>query len=364
MARLTLAASRDNDSVDSRPASSGRAAVGMNDEDLSLANPYGFLASQRYPLPFDVHLVLRSYFRTRLRISTEGAINALQLELSPADVGRGRVRVDGDDHTLWLTDETGEALLQVEVMPLDPSNCLLSASCWQADAWPEYKRMIETAVRLLDGSQGQTLVWEEIVQEGNRIHEQHLTYCMAVRHYGGEWVLWDDYEELLRGAGEEDGGRVPYYEYVIRRYLTEEGWVPSCELPDAWQRDALASTHEEENVRGSGTTRPEERDDSLKGTQKLVEQTMHVDQLLSNVPAMRQHIQSYNPQTAREIIKALPKAWSLYGSEGGRWGPGLITRFCNHRRETVGRYLRAFKEAGIRRIQSIDIPHRYSKPRK
>ena len=84
--------------------------------------------------------------------------------------------------------------------------------------------------------------------------------------------------------------------------------------------------------------------------------TTHIDRLLSDLPTMRQHYTDYNPVTAKAIIEALPQAWALWCGEGGRWGPGYIARVCSLSATTIGRYLAAFKKAGLDEIDGIKIP--------
>jgi len=90
--------------------------------------------------------------------------------------------------------------------------------------------------------------------------------------------------------------------------------------------------------------------------------TTDIDRLLSDRSTMLQYIKHYNPDTAKEIAKAIPRAWALHTYEGGRWGPGYIAKVCYAvTSATIGRYLRAFKEAGLTEIDGINIPHHYRK---
>jgi len=83
---------------------------------------------------------------------------------------------------------------------------------------------------------------------------------------------------------------------------------------------------------------------------------LEVDRLLPDLPTMRQHYEHYSPITAQEILEAIPRAWHLWCHEGGRWGPGFIGRVCNVTAATVGRYLSAFKKAGLSEMDGIRIP--------
>ncbi len=77
---------------------------------------------------------------------------------------------------------------------------------------------------------------------------------------------------------------------------------------------------------------------------------------LPDLQTMRKHYDGYSPITAEEVLEAIPKAYVLWCKEGGRWGPGIVARFCNVTSTTVGRYLKAFKEAGLTEVDGIEIP--------
>jgi hypothetical protein len=83
--------------------------------------------------------------------------------------------------------------------------------------------------------------------------------------------------------------------------------------------------------------------------------------LVSDKPTMIEHKddETYNPQTAIEIVEAIPKAWGKHHHT--QWGPGIIAKFCKFdiRLETVSRYLGAFVRRGIKRIDGIEVPHRF-----
>lgn len=81
-----------------------------------------------------------------------------------------------------------------------------------------------------------------------------------------------------------------------------------------------------------------------------------LEAFITDVEAMRQYFPDYSPVTAREIVNALPEAYDLYCSEGGRWGPGIIARCTHVSSTTVGRYLKAFKKNGVFEIHQIPLP--------
>ena len=83
---------------------------------------------------------------------------------------------------------------------------------------------------------------------------------------------------------------------------------------------------------------------------------MDIDQLLSDLASMRNIYPDYSPSTAREIVNAIPQAYNLHCTEGGRWGPGFIARVVPINSTTVGRYLKAFRENKLTEVNGIPIP--------
>ena len=86
-----------------------------------------------------------------------------------------------------------------------------------------------------------------------------------------------------------------------------------------------------------------------------------VDVILSDVRLMKTFYKDYSPVTAKEIMRVIPKAWERHNKDGGRWGPGLIANSYTPKPATIGRYIRAFKKAGIKIIigpsgEEIPIP--------
>ena len=81
--------------------------------------------------------------------------------------------------------------------------------------------------------------------------------------------------------------------------------------------------------------------------------------ILLDKVTMRKFYQYYSVDTAEEIIQNLQKAWSERRRWSGRWGPGVISRYSKKTPETIGRYLGAFKKAGIDCIKGISIPHTF-----
>jgi hypothetical protein len=72
---------------------------------------------------------------------------------------------------------------------------------------------------------------------------------------------------------------------------------------------------------------------------------------------MKQHYADYSPETAKALLLAIPKAWEKCSYEDARWGPGMIAKLSPLTSPTVGRYLKAFKAAGLTNMGDIPIPH-------
>ena len=77
---------------------------------------------------------------------------------------------------------------------------------------------------------------------------------------------------------------------------------------------------------------------------------------LPSEEVMRQYYPDYCESTAREILKSLPAAWLNYQAEGGRWGPKWLSGLMALESRTIGRYLSAFKKAGIKKYKGILLP--------
>lgn len=130
---------------------------------------------------------------------------------------------------------------------------------------------------------------------------------------------------------------------------------------DEWHRTLVDSILEGLRQLEIGETAPLETIPEKE--QALQKDNLHLPEeqiyhLLKNRSEMKQHYEGYNPTTALEIYKAIPKAHRTYEQEGGRWGPGCIAKRVGPVAETVGRYLKAFKAAGITHTHdNIEIPH-------
>jgi hypothetical protein len=82
------------------------------------------------------------------------------------------------------------------------------------------------------------------------------------------------------------------------------------------------------------------------------EETQNIYELISDAPTMRKYYKDYSAKNAMVILQAIPDAWEEYSKEySGRWGPGFIAKIAGYTAATVGRYLRAFKKAGIDEIE-------------
>jgi hypothetical protein len=73
--------------------------------------------------------------------------------------------------------------------------------------------------------------------------------------------------------------------------------------------------------------------------------------IITNLKIMRTHYKDYSIETARNILKAIPKAYDDCKKEGGRWGPGRLAGYCYINATTIGRYLKAFRSAGLMEVE-------------
>jgi len=108
-------------------------------------------------------------------------------------------------------------------------------------------------------------------------------------------------------------------------------------------------------------------DEMPPATHPETPQDMTIEQakrLVSDRNTMLQYMprsRGYNPSTAEAIVSAIPTAWE--NNITGQWGPACIAETCGFSitSVTVGHYLKAFVERGIRTIEGIEIPHRSRK---
>ena len=77
---------------------------------------------------------------------------------------------------------------------------------------------------------------------------------------------------------------------------------------------------------------------------------------LFNVVTMKQYYRYYSIETAKEILNVVEQAWNLQQSEGGRWGPNKFKGLVNATVTTIGRYINAFKKAGVTHWEGVELP--------
>ena len=77
---------------------------------------------------------------------------------------------------------------------------------------------------------------------------------------------------------------------------------------------------------------------------------------LPDLETMKRYYRSYNPETAKEILNALPEARKEWEAVGGRWGSEIIAKQLMIKKGTVSHYLTAFRMAGLRKWGSIKLP--------
>ncbi len=77
---------------------------------------------------------------------------------------------------------------------------------------------------------------------------------------------------------------------------------------------------------------------------------------LPDLETMKGLYRDYSPASGRRILDALPLAREIHEREGSRWGPGIIGRVVGINAATVGRYLKAFRDAGITQWKDVELP--------
>lgn len=103
---------------------------------------------------------------------------------------------------------------------------------------------------------------------------------------------------------------------------------------------------------GDLDTMPQSAEVSMAGQSDS--EPVDVDYIIS---VQRQHHKgSFNPDTAREVVKAIPEAANKFLEDGGRWGPAQFEPFCHVTKTTIGRYLKSLRAAGLSRIGGITLP--------
>src|SRR5262245_55460740 len=77
--------------------------------------------------------------------------------------------------------------------------------------------------------------------------------------------------------------------------------------------------------------------------------------LLPDVGKIRKHFPDYNPTTAREVLDAILKAQPVVAQEGRKLGATLIKSYCTLSRETIQRYLSAFRDYGLKEWKGVPL---------
>jgi len=79
---------------------------------------------------------------------------------------------------------------------------------------------------------------------------------------------------------------------------------------------------------------------------------------LFDVSTMKKFYPKYNPETARAIVRALPRAFYDWRTTGGEWGPRWVAQHAHLNQDTAGRYFKAWRAAGYQVIGFIPVPGR------
>lgn len=155
-------------------------------------------------------------------------------------------------------------------------------------------------------------------------------------HLQRMWTIAEEAQKLLGQM------KLPQWaDLIVRTVQRAEHWR------DEQLREIVASDLQELLVRGA-----QEQPEALTESDAKI----NIGQFLSDLSSMRKIYPDYSPSTARKIFNAIPDAYRLHCNEGGRWGPGFIARIVPVNSTTVGRYLKAFRENGLKEVDGIPMP--------
>jgi hypothetical protein len=76
---------------------------------------------------------------------------------------------------------------------------------------------------------------------------------------------------------------------------------------------------------------------------------------LPDPKVMRAIWDEYSPETAQHIATHLPEAYAACDDPATRWGPTLIAPFVSLKRETVSRYMSAWRKAKLTELNGIPL---------
>jgi hypothetical protein len=86
-----------------------------------------------------------------------------------------------------------------------------------------------------------------------------------------------------------------------------------------------------------------------------------IPEILKDVPVMKGYYKDYTLSAAMQIAKVLPEAYRAWEKEttGHRWSASIIAQSAAMARETVSRYLSAFRKAGVTKVNGTPVPPKY-----
>ena len=232
-----------------------------------------------------------------------------------------------------LSVDLSESELPVELIEANKPNPKLEVLTSPSPGGPETHLVNTAAVQKADPS-ARKKADTPIVQKAIRIDLPEVKASQGIDIVISCNVVevMDYVGELLRGMAERFPTIIPQladraFLEELQGLVTHHEWLAWVALP--WVKNALPPADSSED----------------EETEKLRSKS-----------DMAQYMKHYNPKTAGEIIEALPEAYTLYGSIGGIWGPGLIAKKCYVTATTIGRYLKAFRCAGYTEINGIPLP--------
>ncbi|MGH2541786.1 MAG: hypothetical protein ACRDIB_03255, partial [Ardenticatenaceae bacterium] len=122
-----------------------------------------------------------------------------------------------------------------------------------------------------------------------------------------------------------------------------------------WSIEPLAETRESPTAEAAHATNRPDGPGSAPATGMTGEGQPNALEVISNTGAMKEYYQDYSQETALTIWQAIPKAYEKRNYDMGRWGPAYLKEIVCFNPTTIGRYVSAFRKAGITHCGDIPL---------
>lgn len=203
-----------------------------------------------------------------------------------------------------------------------------------------------------------TIAWMVILSRPDGLSELQL--CDSSDPRGEKKYFRDEWTDCTRGKQDEIQKQYP--DLVIPRDgLSVPDEYRESEVYVQFRNGLLGSLRQRGADPQEGKQpAPNETTTQAAPTSTISDSTRDQEVLrkVRDVDSMKRHYPDYNPTTAEDILRGIPMAYKFFrASKKGRWGPGAIAKQTTLRSITVGRYLKAFWQGGIRRYSGAPIPH-------